>query len=124
MSIHWHAPSPPVTTSIDLRIEAVPLPAKWNEALARPAPAAVRTISLDHASPRVVSIPIVRSTVRVRSFTFPEPTALPTPDADRPGKSVAASHCPSPPAPCCTRIKPPGDIVKLADRLHYLCNRR
>jgi SNF2 family DNA or RNA helicase len=117
----------------------VPLPAKWNEALlvtqgknavfsvrrhggplAGAGPTCRRPLNFDITPPRVVSIPIVRSTVRVRSFTFPEPTALPPPDADRPSKPVAASHCPSPPAPCCTRIKPPGDIVKLADRLHYL----
>ena len=32
MSIHWHAPAPPATTSTDLRIEALPLPSPWNAA--------------------------------------------------------------------------------------------
>ena len=69
MSIHWHAPMPPATTSIDLRIEAVPLPAPWNEALVRPTTVAVRRWGEDSCLPeaggnrhpiRVVSIPIVR----------------------------------------------------------------
>ncbi len=128
MSIHWHAPMPPATTSIDLRIEAVPLPAPWNEALARPTTVGVRRWGEDSCLPeaggnrrpiRVVSIPIVRPTVRVRSFAFPEAAALAMGNADPSGGFSA------PPSPLCpvsshTRIKPPGDIIKLADRLHYV----
>jgi SNF2 family DNA or RNA helicase len=143
MSIHWRAPSPPATTSIDLRIEAVPLATGWNEATlvtqgsnavfsvrrdggtaAGVGPTRSWQLNLDVASPRVVSIPIVQSRVRVRSFVFPEPGALPPLDAKhgsgKPTEPRAASHDPMPPAPCSTRIKPPGDIIKLSDRLHYL----
>ena len=125
MSIHWHAPSPPATTSIDLRIEAVPLPVSFSvcrhgRLSAGAEPTCRRPLNFDMVAPRVVSIPIVRPTVRVRSFIFPEPTALPPLDADHPGQPLAVSHCPLPPASCGTRIKPPGDIIKLSDRLHYL----
>jgi SNF2 family DNA or RNA helicase len=123
MSMHWHAPPPPSTCSIDLRIEVEPLVANWNEVLAQPALPAVHTIALASTAPRVVSIPIVRPTVRVRSFVFPEPMARPTFDPD-----LAAGGAATPaaaladllPKTPCTRIKPPGDVIKLADRLQYL----
>jgi SNF2 family DNA or RNA helicase len=117
MSFHWHAPSPPATTRIDLGIDAAPLPAPWNDVLARPAAVGVHTISLEHSVPRVVSIPISPCTVRVRSFVFPGPTPSLVHDTDRP---PAVLPCPTPPATHCTRIKPPGDVIKLTDRLHYL----
>ena len=136
MSIHWRAPLPPATTSIDLRIEAVPLPAPWNEALARPATVAVHRWGEDCGLPaaggnrhpvRVVSIPIVRPTVRVHSFAFPEAAALPPGSAAGfpPGKQQPSGRVSAPPSLLCpvashTRIKPPGDIIKLADRLHYV----
>jgi SNF2 family DNA or RNA helicase len=117
MSIHWCAPSAPAVTSVDLRIEAAPLPVPWKETLDRPAMAATHTVSLECVSPRVVSIPIVPPKVRTRSFVFPEPTTsscLPPPAQGREseGRRGPTSHH--------TRIKPPGDIIKLADRLHYV----
>ena len=127
MTIHWHAPLPPATTAIDLRIEAVALPAPWNDALARPAGVAIYDWGHDACLPaaerqhaiRVVSIPIQRPAVRVRSFTFAEPTLLALPDAERPTKTVASSS-PAAAVSSHTPIKPPGDVIKLADRLNYV----
>ncbi len=128
MSMHWHAPTPPTTTGIDLRIEAVPLSAPWNEFLARPATVPVHRWGEDSCLPaaaeqrrpvRVVSIPIQRPALRVRSFAFPE-SETPRPyEADHPSEPSARPLSVAP-APSHTRIKPPGDIIKLADRLHYV----
>lgn len=144
---HWHAPPPPTVTSVDLRIEAVPLPvfidpqesnaARNSRGLTAPGvgPTCHRPLNFDLASPRVVSIPIARSKTRVRGFTFPEAATSATLDhrtlGKTPAKPLAVSHLPS---PACgrgaggegiatshhTRIKPPGDVIKLADRLHYV----
>jgi SNF2 family DNA or RNA helicase len=128
MSMHWHAPTPPATTSIDLRIEALPLAAPWNEFLARPGAVAVHRWGQDYClagaaeSPcpvRVVSIPIQRPAVRVSSFTFPEAEMPPVPEAAR-RREPSAQPLPVDRPLSHTRIKPPGDIIKLADRLHYV----
>ena len=134
MSIHWHAPSPPATTSIDLRIEAVPLPAAWNEALARPATVAVdrgATIPSCQSScesrlrpPRVVSIPIVAARGAGAQFRISRAggdcrrcrRGQPRRALAQPAVARRRQHC----ARHCTRIKPPGDVIKLADRLHYV----
>ena len=70
----------------------------------------------------MVSIPIVPPAVPVRSFAFPEPAELPLADAEPAPSPATAAAVAGPPlrAPHCTRIKPPGDIIKLADRLHYV----
>ncbi len=52
MSMHWHAPMSPATTAIDLRIEALPLAAPWNEFLARPAAVAVHRWGQECCLPR------------------------------------------------------------------------
>lgn len=136
MSIHWTAPPPPAITQTDLRIEAAALPAPWNDALRVPtlctqvfsvrrngrrasagAPAFEQSLRFDMASPRVVSIPIVRSNVRTRRWVFSEPAALPPLEAAKP---LAASQCILSAPQHATRVKPPADIIKLADRLNYL----
>ena len=129
MSMYWRAPPPPVTTHIDLRVEALPLPIKWNEALARATPVAVCQWGADSCLPeanenahsaRVVSIGVVGAKVQTRSFKFPEPTALLPLDTDTAGENhVAPLLAPSHTAGS-TRIKPPSDIIKLADRLQYV----
>lgn len=123
MSLHWHAPSPPTTTRIDLRIEAVPLAVGQVANLSYVTdslPTCHRPLDFGSASPRIVSIRIVRPKVRVRSFTFPEPTALPPLEADRHRPPPGVSPAPPSGVTHCTRIKPPRDVIKLSDRLHYL----
>ncbi len=119
MMIHWHAPSRPSTTSVDLRFETVVLPSPWNKLLGGAALENCATVGLPEFPPiRVVSIPMARPAVRVRSFSFPEsPIAAAEPT---PPSTEAADHVP-PAAPTShTRIKPPGDVIKLADRLQYV----
>lgn len=97
--IHWHPPEPPTTTSTDLGIAV-----------------AAQAHDLRFAAPRVVSIPIKHVRPQVRSFAFPEPTMV-APPAKRDSVKPPAPSCPP---RCHTRIKPPGDVIKLADRLHYV----
>ncbi|MFH1922539.1 MAG: DEAD/DEAH box helicase [Planctomycetota bacterium] len=91
----------------------------------------VRPLGLTGPPPRVVSISIGRQPVRVRSFTFAEPdrnrddreqtaSALSHKGSSVQDSSVQAADL----APFLltgpTRIKPPADVIKLEDRLHYL----
>ena len=61
---------------------------------------------------------------RVFSFTFPEAPALRcTPSSRRLPLSLVSPPTPAPASPTpqpLTRIKPPGDIIKLEDRLYYV----
>jgi SNF2 family DNA or RNA helicase len=130
MSIHWHAPSPPDVTSVDLRIEAVPMPCpslsvgRTGGLPASEPPTCGRPLKFDTVPPRVVSIPIVRPRVQVRSFNFAEAAALSALPAKAAGGKTPPPLALSPESPLpawhCTRIKPPGDVIKLADRLHYI----
>lgn len=123
MNMHWHAPSPPATTHLDLRIDVTVQPTAWNGAILQTTPPEVHAIALDRVQPRVISIPIGRPTIRVSNFVFPEPTdslsiQQPKPTAvSQPAcksgseNSVPMSH---------TRLKPPSDMIKLVDRLQYV----
>ncbi len=113
----WYAPPKPAVMDVDLQLPVRLAAAGWNEALAgRIAPRA-HAVRLAAAPPRVISIPIVRPEVRVQSFVFAAPAepeqAAASPAAPRP---VAAAVRPE----GRTRIKPPADVIKLQDRLHYL----
>ena len=93
---------------------------------ATPLRSACRLVSISLESPRpgVVSVPLARLAVKTTSFRFPQF------DSWRPAQpAVAAAAMPAklvalppdlPPSAKPTRIKPPGDIVKLEDRLYYL----
>src|SRR5687768_17328064 len=82
----------------------------------------VRLLATDVAQPpradppSVISLPIPRGRPRTISFTFPE---APQPTAPRPAASPSARPA-QPPRKPATRIQPPGDIVKLRDRLYYV----
>ncbi len=137
MTIHWHAPPKPAVTSVDPRIEAVVSPSPWSLGCTS------RRDGFDLPPPRVISIAISRSALQVRSFTFPDisgsalspvdvqakrdegvvPREATPPDCNRgafrDGEKTAWREPGSLPGSR-TRIRPPGDVIKLADRLHYL----
>ncbi len=142
MNLHWHAPAPPATAQVDLRIEAAPSSIDWNDILAHPPAVATHRILIEPtasrgtprgdcpdfcdskngtvpfaAAPRVISIPITApQRAKVRSFVFSESAPLASLDAERP---PAAAASPTTPTGHCTRIQPPADVIKLADRLLY-----
>jgi len=88
------------------------------------------------AAPNAVSIRIGRAAVRVNSYRFPESPhwnaggaksankSAPEDPSTTGGKPRESSqqHSNTPPVPrkSITRLKPPGDVVKLQDRLYYL----
>jgi SNF2 family DNA or RNA helicase len=120
MTTHWHAPSPPTATSIDLRIDVVVRDPLWCKRTSQDAPACRRPLDFTPQPVRVVSIPIARPTARVQSFKFPD--ASPVPLSDEPPKaSPASSLAIANDVPLShTRIKPPADVIKLVDRLQYV----
>ena len=103
-------------------------------------PTCCRPLSFVFPSVRTISIPIVRPTVQVQSFAFPDVSPLPTNVRSAPGEeqgvragdlgkrdalTLALSQEEREPmdlasADSRTRIKPPADGIKLADRLQYV----
>ena len=80
---------------------------------------------------QAVSLPIAAPKLKVISFQFPQPDGWRAKSSVNPGSPPAGAvknlpaattaDAPAPPkAPTRTRIKPPGDIVKLEDRLFYM----
>jgi SNF2 family DNA or RNA helicase len=119
--LHWQPPPPPEVVSSDFRFPAEPLITGWNRALERPVAVEVTTVPLSTAAPRAIQVPIRRSSVRVRSFDFPEPSEIsgsgqPAPAAPQ-GQTQAVGIGPR---RSFTRIRPPEDVIKLEDRLNYL----
>jgi SNF2 family DNA or RNA helicase len=86
--------------------------------------------SLAADPPQSFTLKIPRTLPRVFSFTFPESRSTATPPNASIPPSLPLSVSPSPPRPLApsptpprraiTRIKPPGDIIKLEDRLYYV----
>src|SRR5438067_10288140 len=71
-------------------------------------------------SPKSISLKIAPQRARTFSFKFPESTVTTTRSTRPISPSLLRSVSPSPAAKPATRIRPPGDIVKLEDRLYYL----
>jgi len=110
----WRPPAPPPVLKIGLALEAVPCATGWNRALAGPTDVDVHDAGLTGRPPRAISIAIRTPPIKARTFRFAEPAEVPTgvrvPRMVRPGLTAVGS----------TRIKPPADVIKLEDRLHYL----
>jgi SNF2 family DNA or RNA helicase len=75
---------------------------------------------VEAAAPKAFAIKLPKLKIRTRSFVFPEPLELknPPPVAGQPNIApppVISSASSQP-----TRIRPPRDVIKLEDRLHYL----
>jgi len=113
---------------VPVAIQAVPFVTGWNRALERLAAAQTHHLRLAAAPPRVISVSIGRSPVRAKSFTFARPpesavdfAVPPAPGAAETPRRAKARSAPSPgPATGSTRVRPPADVIKLEDRLHYL----
>jgi len=122
----WHPSRPPTVTSVDLPIAAVTTSAEqfefdWNRLLVSAA-VEVRTLRPKVRRSRVISVPIRKPRLSVRSFTFPEP-AEETADLDDGRNDTLPFSPPQQPTmrpTGSTRIKPPKDVIKLGDRLHYI----
>ncbi len=114
MSYHWHPPPPPEIRSIDptFRSRCFGGPIIIAESSCR------RPLSAEFAPSRVVSISIVAPPVRTRSFVFSQHERAEPPPAVPDRFRGQGRPCEAPSGR--TRIRPPCDVIKLSDRLHYL----
>jgi SNF2 family DNA or RNA helicase len=112
------SPTPPLAVnSVDLAAAPPEVVCPFDTATAVPRVAA-RTLRVDDEPVRAISIRIDRPRIRVRSFEFPAADAAVEPPEllDRAWSPEAAPMK----FPDRTRIRPPEDVIKLQDRLHYL----
>jgi len=114
----WHPPAPPETRELAVSLVPRPFVTGWNRGLGRLGEVAARSLAVALPPPRTISIPIRKAPLATRSFAFSEPVALPgdwsAPPA-KAGPAAAKVH-----ASGATRIRPPGDVIKLEDRLRYV----
>jgi SNF2 family DNA or RNA helicase len=116
----WQGLSFPAVFSVDLQVDFVIRTIDLSDQLYPAKPAVISLPVIDNV-PRAITIPITHTAVRVRSFIFPDPAEKPAPAgaaAERPSKQSVVPI--SRQSARSTRIKPPGDVIKLEDRLHYL----
>ncbi len=124
----WRPEPAPAAFEVPVAIRAVPFVTGWNRALERLAVAQTHQLRLTAAPPRAISVSIGRSPVRAKSFTFAPrgesdvdfDLATAPGAAETPRRAKARSAPPPGPATGSTRVKPPADVIKLEDRLHYL----
>jgi SNF2 family DNA or RNA helicase len=114
----WYAPLPPETQSFDLRLETSPHVTGWNRLLAQPPAIGVCPWSCAGMTPKAISVAIGRPSIQLRSFVFAEPVEVPLP----PVAATASSQKIVLPmgSQGATRVRPPGDIVKLEDRIAFI----
>ncbi|HVX11499.1 MAG TPA: DEAD/DEAH box helicase [Pirellulales bacterium] len=89
----------------------------FDESILAVAPAEVTDVPLGLRVPGVASVALSAPRLKVQHFLFPAASGL---------AGLLPPATPAPPAtpgsdsrPTATRIRPPGDIIKLADRLYY-----
>ncbi|MGD0382489.1 MAG: DEAD/DEAH box helicase [Thermoguttaceae bacterium] len=110
----------PAVFSVDLHIDSVIGTIDLSDQL-YPAKPVVISLPLIDDVPRAITIPITHTAVRVRSFIFPDPAEKPAPAGAAAGRLSKQSVVTiSRQSARSTRIKPPGDVIKLEDRLNYL----
>ncbi|MGD0654239.1 MAG: DEAD/DEAH box helicase [Thermoguttaceae bacterium] len=116
----WQGNSFPAVFSVDLQVDSVIRTIDLSDQLYPAKPAVISLPVVDNV-PRAITIPITCTAVRVRSFIFPDPAEKPAPAGAAAGRPSKRSVVPiSRQSARSTRIKPPGDVIKLEDRLNYL----
>jgi SNF2 family DNA or RNA helicase len=105
------------TIPLDFSIE--PIAHGWNAALARP-PKIELAAPLEFDAPKIRAASLRLGDVKLKTFsyTFPEAPHFNVAPA-APAAPTSAEPAPDRPASI-TRLKPPGDVIKLEDRLYYL----
>jgi SNF2 family DNA or RNA helicase len=111
---------------IDLTLDVSAYVTGFNRALARGVEVQRCRLPWTAAPPRAVSVAVRSKPVGTRTFTFAEPEepaggrGFATAGAEPLGHSGHRPRHPVTSIPGSTRIKPPRDLVKLEDRLHYV----
>ena len=108
-------------TQSDLLIPVESFATGWQTAVTRPPKVRVESLSCDLPDAKVVSVRAAAPKTHVFSYTFPESPVWEPPSENR-GKSNHKPRTKSRPKSTerTTRIKPPGDIIKVKDRLYYV----
>ncbi len=116
------APLEVTAFSLDLSLDVRCWATGWSTALRRKTKVNVQTVSVQSEAPKVVSVPIGRTPIPVRSYTFPELPGWAQQAPASTGTRAAKSGSASTPAAGTggTRFHPPKDIIKLQDRLYYV----
>lgn len=89
----------------------------WNAALSRPIKVTTTSVPLSADEPKTVSVQVPRTKPKVVSLVFPECPDPETPPQQAGQRKPKRSR---PRAAKPTRVRPPGDTIKLKDRLYYL----
>lgn len=102
----------------------------WQGAITRGWKIETNSESLKTAAPAVVSLKVPRTPPHIVSFTFPEAPQPPVPPAKKSEPAIKPNEAVGNEAPSeaisgvekkrITRILPPGDVIKLEDRLYYV----
>ncbi|MBI1901106.1 MAG: DEAD/DEAH box helicase [Planctomycetia bacterium] len=131
MNAEVPAAAPPAVRTVPLLLSVRTLASGMQSALARPIALRTRQ-AVFPAPPKVVSLPIPRTTVKTHGFVFepsaqsPLQRALASVNQKGPTKPLIRAPLFRPATPDANarrraaRIRPPGDVVKLQDRLFYL----
>jgi len=108
--------------SMDLDIPVSVFPTALGTSLGRPPKIAVRRAVTEFSKPRVVSVTLRDVPVKTKGFTFPESPAWAemTGAKTQPTERRPTTKRKKPAQKTTTRIAPPGDIIKLQDRLYYV----
>ncbi|HTN77402.1 MAG TPA: DEAD/DEAH box helicase [Pirellulaceae bacterium] len=114
--------SPLKTTSLALDFPIELFANGWNAGLTRPPKLAVNSSDLGITKPRVGSMRMRDVSIRTYSYTFPEAPAWAqkAPALSVPAASAEEATNTTENRPTITRLKPPGDVIKLEDRLYYV----
>jgi SNF2 family DNA or RNA helicase len=109
-------------SSVDLNLTASIFATGWATLLNRAPKIGTKRTAIEFTAPGAVSVRLRRTPVTVRSFTFPESPAWAPPAIGRKKPPVGLVGEPEkrPPRETATRIAPPGDVIKLQDRLYYV----
>jgi SNF2 family DNA or RNA helicase len=98
----------------------------WNVALARAPKLEVQALDLEPLAPRAATVQLKSLKIPTFSYTFPESPHVAAPTSTSPAappKKLISDQTPATKSENrqrITRVKPPGDIIKLEDRLYYL----
>lgn len=94
----------------------------WNAGLSRLPK--IELVQFDLQLPRVRAASLAMRGIPLRTFsyTFPEAPAsvIAPPPPSTANEKRTAGESPREPRPSLTRVKPPGDVIKLEDRLYYV----
>ncbi len=122
-ALSWQPALVVTTFGVRLALDIATFPTGWQVAVSRPPKVKVFSAPLMTRLAGAVSLAIASPPLKVCSFQFPQPGLWREQTAPAaPGSTIApagAEALERKPRPR-TRIKPPGDIIKLQDRLYYV----